>query len=433
MNTRTRSFKLNSEEKKIVGLTALGGMLEFYDFVIYGIFSVYFAHQFFPGGNPILTVIKSYMIFILGYIVRPVGGVIFSHFGDEHGRKQVLIITIVLMGVSSLGIGILPTYDQIGIIAPIGLLLLRLLQGLALGGELPSTYVYISESMPNKRGTGFGVTMFGINSGLLLGMIINQILNSVLTPAELSAYGWRLPFIFGGLLCLISYSIRKTLHETSAFTKMQDKPSLPILYLLVHHLPQVMAGIAITAIMSGMVVVAVVFMPTYLHDMLNVNNAFISRIMPLVMLCNIITIYCTGQIANRLSPQVIMGGLLLLCAILIPLSYWLISGDQTSLMAGLIILGILEGMAAMMVPLMICNFFPTKIRLTGVALCYNVGFTLFGGLAPIIISSLINSGYNIYYTPMIYLLVIVAICGLGLFVNIYFDKRVPRLQFGEAS
>ena len=110
------SIKLTNKEKKIVRLAALGGMLEFYDFIIYGVFSVYFAQQFFPGDNSLLAIIKSYVIFILGYIARPIGGILFSHIGDEHGRKKVLIITIVLMGISSLAIGLLPTYEQIGII-----------------------------------------------------------------------------------------------------------------------------------------------------------------------------------------------------------------------------------------------------------------------------------------------------------------------------
>jgi MFS family permease len=411
----THSLKLNKQETKIVRLAALGGMLEFYDFIIYGIFSVYFAHQFFPSGNPLLSIIQSYVVFILGYVARPVGGMIFSHLGDEHGRKQVLIITIVLMGAASLGIGILPTYNSIGIAAPILLLLLRLLQGLALGGELPSTYVYISESLPKKQGSGFGITMLGVNSGLLLGMLINQALNFMLTPAELSAYGWRLPFIFGGLLCLVSYRIRKTLQETSAFNKIHDKPPFPIIYLLKHHFPEFITGTAITAIMSGLVVVTIVFMPTYLHDILKVNNTFISYSIPLAMLCNTVMIYYTGQLANKISPHTILGCLVWVSMALIPFSYWLISNNSHAIVIiGLIILCLLEGIAAMIVPLIICSLFPTKIRLTGVALCYNVGFTLFGGLAPVIISSLINAGYNIYLTPIIYLLTVVAICGFGL-------------------
>lgn len=225
------NLTLTKQEKKIVTLAALGGMLEFYDFIIYGIFSVYFAHQFFPGGNEIVSIIESYVVFILGYIARPIGGIIFSHVGDEHGRKKVLIITIILMGLSSLGIGLLPTYGQIGIFAPIGLLIFRLLQGFALGGELPSTYVYINESMPKKRGTGFGITMAGVNSGLLLGMIINHSLSLTLTAQQITDFGWRIPFIIGGVLCVLSYKIRQSLQETAAFERIENKPDFPIIYL----------------------------------------------------------------------------------------------------------------------------------------------------------------------------------------------------------
>lgn len=407
--------RLNKEEKKIVRLAALGGMLEFYDFIIYGIFSVYFAHQFFPSSNPLLAVVKSYIVFILGYIARPIGGILFSHIGDEHGRKRVLIITIVLMGASSLGIGLLPTHDQIGITAPILLLSLRLLQGLALGGELPSTYVYISESMSEeKRGTGFGLTMVGVNAGLLLGMLINQLLNLGLSPAQLSAYGWRFPFIFGGLLCIISYQIRKTLSETSAFIKIQNKPAFPIYSLFKDHFPHILIGISLTSIMSGLVVVAIVFMPTYLNEILGIDNEFISFMMPIVMLCNLVVIYYTGKLANRVNPRKILACLLLISALLIPCSYWLLSKNHSLMFAGVLILIMLDGVAAMLIPLIICTLFETPIRLTGVAFCYNIGFTLFGGMAPVLISTLINLGYNPYLIPVIYLLLIVVICSVGL-------------------
>lgn len=409
------SVKLNKEEKKIVRLAALGGMLEFYDFIIYGIFSIYFAHQFFPGDNPLLSVIKSYVIFILGYVARPIGGIFFSHIGDEHGRKRVLIITIVLMGASSLGIGLIPTYEQVGITAPLLLLSLRLMQGLALGGELPSTYVYISESMPQKQGIGFGITMFGVNFGLLLGMLINQLLTLILSSADIEAYGWRLPFIFGGLLCIISYRIRQTLSETSAFAKIHNKPTFPLWSLIKNHFPQVLAGIAITSIMSGLVVVTIVFMPTYLNEIVGIDTTFIGQSMPLIMLFNVAAIYFTGRIANEVSPQYILTTLLIASLLLIPCSYWLISRQAPiPLFIGMVILGILEGMAAMLVPLIICTLFATPIRLTGVAFCYNIGFTIFGGAAPALISAFINLGYNSYLTPAIYLLFIIAICSYGL-------------------
>lgn len=406
-------LSLNPQEKKIVGLAALGGMLEFYDFIIYGIFSVYFAHQFFPSGNELLSVIESYVVFVLGYIARPIGGIIFSHVGDEHGRKKVLIITIVLMGISSLGIGTLPTYEQIGWLAPVGLLILRLLQGLALGGELPSTYVYISESMTKKRGSGFGITMTGVNSGLLLGMLINQLLNLLFNAEQLTAYGWRIPFIFGGALCLISYKIRQTLHETAAFERIEDKPAFPLAYLFKNHFPQMIAGIATTAIMSGLVVVAIIFMPTYLHQMLKIDNKLISHIMPVAMILNVITIYVMGKIANHSTPFKILLNLLIACAILTPISYWLII--NSSIVIGVSILAILEGIAAMIIPMLLTFLFPAKVRLTGVAICYNVGFTIFGGMAPIIISSAIKSGISIFVAPVAFIMIIVTVCAVGLY------------------
>ncbi len=408
----SNQFRLNPQERKIVGLAALGGMLEFYDFIIYGMFSVYFAHQFFPSDNQLLSIIESYVVFVLGYLSRPLGGMLFSHIGDEHGRKKVLIITIILMGISSLGIGLLPTYNQIGIIAPIGLVIFRLLQGLALGGELPSTYVYISETMPEKRGSGFGITMVGVNSGLLLGGLINQLLNHIFTPAELGSYGWRIPFILGGVICLISYKIRQTLHETAAFKRIEDKPEFPLAFLFKHHLPQMIAGIATTAIMSGLVVVAIIFMPTYLHGILKVDNKVISLIMTVAMISNVFTIYILGKIANTTSPYIILRNLIITCIILIPCSYWLI--DSQFYAAGTIILAILEGAAAMIIPYLMTCLFPAKIRLTGVAMCYNIGFTIFGGMAPIIISSGIKAGYGIYATPLIYMLCILIVCAVGL-------------------
>ena len=408
----SNQFRLNAQERKIVGLAALGGMLEFYDFIIYGMFSVYFAHQFFPSNNQLLSIIESYVVFVLGYLSRPIGGMLFSHIGDEHGRKKVLIITIILMGISSLGIGLLPTYQQIGVIAPIGLVVFRLLQGLALGGELPSTYVYISESMPSKRGSGFGITMVGVNSGLLLGSLINQLLNFAFTTAELTSYGWRIPFILGGVICLISYKIRQTLHETAAFQRIEDKPEFPLAFLFKHHFSQMIAGIATTAIMSGLVVVAIIFMPTYLHNILKVENRTISLIMTFAMLSNVLMIYILGKVANTTSPYIILRNLLIASVILIPFSYWLISLQFYA--AGTIILATLEGAAAMIIPYLVTCLFPAKIRLTGVAMCYNIGFTIFGGMAPIIISSGIKADYGIYATPLIYMFVIIIVCAVGL-------------------
>lgn len=414
MKALSTTINLNIKERKILTLASLGGMLEFYDFMIYGIFAVYFAHQFFPGGNPILAVIETYVVFVLGFIARPLGGIIFSYIGDEYGRKKVLLITVTIMGVSSLSFGLLPTYSQIGIAAPILLLCLRLIQGLALGGELPSTYVYISESLPDKKGKAFGITIAGVNAGLLLGIAINAVLNIFLTPSELSLFGWRIPFILGGGLCLISYFIRKTLHETAAFIKIREKIKFPLKHLLKYHWSQFFTATFIVAMIGGCGVVVNVYMPTYLHVVLKIENTLISKVMLIMMLVNLVVVYISGNLVDKISATKLLGFYLVIAMPLIPCAYWLIS-NGVSLITGVMLLGVLQGAVFPVAALLITDIFPAEIRLTGVALAYNMGNMLFGGMAPIIISLLIKRGYGVALSPAFYMLSLVLICLLGLY------------------
>lgn len=396
----TKTTKFTALEKKILFLSSLGGMLEFYDFVIYGIFSAYFANQFFPGHDTLMSIIESYVVFVLGYLARPIGGIFFSHIGDEKGRKQVLIITVVLMGVSSLGIGVLPTYASIGIFAPILLLVLRLLQGLAIGGELPSTYVYVRESIPHKANLSFGIIMSVIVSGLLVGMIINFILTRVFNHQQLVDFGWRIPFFIGGALCLISYKIRQQLHETHAFEAIKNKPEFPILHLFKHHTQAVVAGTIITAVLAISIVTFIIFMPTYLLKILKLSPAIVGSNTLYLTIVTLIAAFYTGYIVEKfhLNPNKTFKNISVLAIILSGAAFFMFQSGYSLLMP-MIILGIIVGLFTALSPAIITTLFPTEVRLTGVALCYNLGFSIFGGLAPIVITSIIRDGGNIYLAP----------------------------------
>lgn len=398
------NHKFTATEKKIIALASLGGMLEFYDFVIYGIFSVYFASQFFPSHNSLMSIIESYVVFVLGYIARPIGGIIFSHIGDERGRKQVLVVTVVLMGLSSLGIGLLPTYNTISVAAPILLLGLRLLQGFALGGELPSSYVYIKECIPHRATMAFGIIMSGIVSGLLLGMIINFIISSLLSAPQISSFGWRIPFILGGFLCLVSYKIRQQLQETLAFERITDKPKFPIIYLLKHHLSSVLIGTVVTATLSATIVVFIIFMPTYLQKILKIDHHFVSIAALLITLITCVIAFLTGLFGEKLklNSNLVFKRATMICVFLVAICYYLIS-THAFVLGSLITLGIVTGIFTALSPAIITTLFPTKVRLSGVALCYNIGFSVFGGLAPVIIASCIDVGLNKFLTPVIYI------------------------------
>jgi len=411
-------FNLTLSERRIVTLAGLGGMLEFYDFIIYGIFSLYFANQFFPSSVALMSIMASYLVFILGYITRPIGGIIFSHIGDEYGRKQVLVITIVLMGLASLLIGILPTYQQIGIAAPILLISLRLLQGLAIGGELPSTYVYVTESITHKSGTAFGTVMGLTVFGLLIGMLLNVLLTTWLNLQQLTDYGWRVPFILGGALCLVSYKIRKTLHETTAFSKITKKSKFPLFDLLKNYPSQVLVATALTATLAASIIIFVVFMPTYLGKIVTLEVGTTSHMMVWVILVVIFSSLIMGRISNHFAPTILLKFVLILEIMLVGPSYYFISHHIYILLC-LFTLGVLTGALSALVPAIISTLFPAQVRLSGVALSYNLGFSIFGGLAPVIITLCIKNGANIYLVPVIYIWII---CLLALFGLMFMNK-----------
>lgn len=411
-------IKFTAQEKKVLILSSLGGMLEFYDFIIYGIFSVYFAHQFFPTHDSLMAIIESYVVFVLGYLVRPIGGIIFSHIGDEKGRKQVLITTVVLMGVSSLGIGLLPTYASIGIFAPILLLVLRLLQGIAIGGELPSTYVYVSESIARYRSSSaFGIVMSGIISGLLLGMIINFIVSHNLTHEQITNFGWRIPFFIGGAICLISYKIRQQLQETKAFKGIANRPIFPILAVFKYHLkPLIIATIA-TGTLAFSIVTFVIFIPTYLLKIVKISPSLASTSSLITIIVGAVITVVTGYLIEKLGINLKKAfcRLLLISLVIVAIAFFMLSQSINNIIIPMILLGMIVGFFTITAPDFITQLFPTEVRLTGVALGYNLGFTIFGGLAPIVITSIIRSGNDKFMVPaicsiIIYILGIIAIC-----------------------
>lgn len=409
----TQSQTLNKEEKKILGLSALGGMLELYDFAIYGTFAIYFSKQFFPSHNQYITLLETYMIFLLGFILRPIGGIIFSHIGDEIGRKKVLVYTIFLMGLSSLGIACLPTYAQIGVFAPILLLLMRLLQGLAVGGELPTTYVYISEAMSNKRILAFGVTMAGVISGYLFAALINFTLTRLFSIDALNNYAWRIPFFIGGIICFISFKIRQSLRETKAFQEIMSKPKFPLLDVFKSYKPQLVAGIILSATQQIFSIVGIIYMPSYFSSILKLKLSDVGNLMPVALLISVMVIAFAGYACRRLKNinQVMLISLLISLIATVS-AFYLIHADLISL--GYVVLMVAHGLVALFIPLYITLLFPAHVRLSGVAISYNISAAALGGTAPIAITLLIKQTGLIYLIPAVYisLFLLLAIVGV---------------------
>lgn len=397
------SVKLNSEQKRIIWLSSMGGMLEFYDFTIYGLFSVYFAHQFFPRFDNFAAIIASFSIFVVGYVVRPIGGIIFSHIGDEIGRKTVMILTMILMGIASLGMGLLPTYDKLGIWAPILMVLLRLIQGLAIGGEIPSMVVYVAESIPDNKPFAMGGIFTGALSGLVPGMLIDKLITHYLTVEQVNSFGWRIPFLLGGFLCFIGYQIRRKLHETAAFKNLERRDRFPFAELINHHLGKVFIGIGLVSIMATPIILVILFMPTYLTKILTYTAEQAADAVLIATLVLMSTTYMMGYIASKFSPYTLMRNCTVLLVLAGAACYFMLA-NQYNLTIAIVIFAIFQGFLVTIPPVLLSNLFPVHIRLSGVALSYNLGFVFFGGLTPIVITTIVKHTGLVYIAPFLCML-----------------------------
>jgi hypothetical protein len=265
------SNALGASDYKTLALSALGGTLEFYDFVIYVFFATVLGALFFPADMPDwLRQLQTFGIFAAGYLARPVGGIVIAHFGDIFGRKRMFTLSIFLMAAPTLVIGLLPTYASIGVAAPLLLLAMRVLQGAAIGGEMPGAWVFVGEHVPAKRyGFGIGMLTSGITGGILLGSLIAVAINRHYSPEQVSDFAWRIPFILGGVFGLVSVYLRRFLHETPVFKELAGRKTvareLPLRTVLREHRLACVYVALLTWVLSAAIVVVVLYTPTYLQ------------------------------------------------------------------------------------------------------------------------------------------------------------------------
>lgn len=402
---------LTSNERKIVVLSSLGGLFEFYDFAIYSLFSIYFATHFFPTENQFLSIIQTYAVILLAYIARPLGGIIWSFVGDRKGRKFVLVVTMLLMGLSALGIAMLPTYEQIGVLAPILLVTFRLLQGISLGGELPGVIVYISEKMQGKQGIALGFMIGGYVAGFLLAVFVDIVLNMCFSKVEIFNYFWRIPFLIGGLLCFITYMIRQKLQDSEI---NQTKTTNSLKEVMFSHTRVLFACCLVMASMASFAMVSLTFMTTYLVKILGYGTREVSNNMLIGVSISVLSCFIIGYIANRVNKFKLFNALILSGLVLTFVAFYLINHGY--LLFGLILVNVLAACFLILSPLTISSVFSLPVRLAGVALSYNFGQLIFGGIAPLFITGMIEATGNKMLSPVIYLVSCLFCASIGLFM-----------------
>ena len=346
---------------------------------------------FFPADMPDwLRQLQTFGIFAAGYLARPLGGIVIAHFGDLLGRKRMFSLSIFLMAAPTLVIGLLPTYAAIGVAAPLLLLAMRVLQGAAIGGEMPGAWVFVGEHVPARRyGLGVGLLTSGITGGILLGSLVAVAINAHYTPAQVSDFAWRIPFVLGGVFGLVSVYLRRFLHETPVFRELAQRRDvareLPLKAILREHRAASVYVALLTWVLSAAIVVVVLYTPTYLQKVHQVPAALALEANALATLTLTLGCVIVGWACDRIGTRTVMlvgwAGLLVTAY----LFYRSLPGTPASLLWHYALVGLFVGTIAT-VPIAGVRAFPAPVRFSGLSFAYNMSYAVFGGLTPVILT-----------------------------------------------
>lgn len=376
----------------------IGNALEWYDFALYGHFVHIITKLFFPQTDPYAGMIATYTIFAAGFIMRPVGAVIFGYIGDKFGRRISLSISILMMALPTGCIGLLPTYEQIGIWAPILLCIIRLLQGASIGGEFSGCIAFLVEYSPmNKRGLIGSASMVSLAGGMLLGSIVATLVSRTMLPDSFESWGWRIPFLIGILIGLIGIYVRTQLHESPIYLQAKESNSLsskPVREIVKDYLPELLLAIGIYLTVTVPFYTFTMFIKTMMIGYLGYDYDTSLTVHLITLTVAMLTMPISAWLSDKYGRKPLLKYITYGFIIFIyPIFWLLIKGGADLVMASQLVFAVLVGAYMGPMPATLVELFPTRVRFTGVAASYNFSAAVFGGTAPLIATWLIkNSG-----------------------------------------
>ncbi|HHG8582949.1 TPA: MFS transporter [Legionella pneumophila] len=387
-------MKQNTKHSIIAGL--YGNALEWYDFLLYASFAPVFAEIFFPSKIHFVSLIATFSLFAIGFIMRPIGGLLLGHYADHVGRRKALILSMSVMTISTALIAVLPDFNSWGIIAPILFSVLRLIQGLAVGGELPGSTTYLIEHMfQNRRGLAGSLVLSSAFLGIFIGALTASIFSTLFTGDSLLNWGWRYAYLLGGILGILGIYLRIKSVESPTFLKDKHTTELPAKVVFTRFKQQLFLSVIITSILAMANYVLIAYVTTFLvkSEYFLLKDALLINLIALALLTVLIPLM--GFLSDVVGRKpIFLIGLFSLCILISPFFWLLLSGSWWKALCCELLLAIVLAPINATVPTIIAEMFPTSVRASGISISYNIGQALFGGTMPLVAFTLIELSNN---------------------------------------
>lgn len=410
---------------KILFASVLGNTLEYYEFSIFAVFAIQIGQAFFPGHDSVDQILLTLTLFGAGFLSRPLGSAIFGHIGDKLGRKKCLVLTITGMSAATFGIGFMPSYNEIGVIAPISLLLLRLFQGIFIGGEGAGSAVYVLENQFKiNRNIVAGFLITSNISGILIASIVGLIITKTV---GLDSTSWRYAFIAGGIAGLVISYMRLTLPESTKFSELtnEDKKSVPLFKLFSTYWKQVLVVVSFAGFSSGVSYTVKGYLSVHFQKFMNLpaDDSFLLLMFTTVIFAILPPFW--GMVSSKYTYRTFIR-VTSICVILFYIPSFILISTQNyfSILCGLVMLALLASAICTPIYVYFSDLFPTSIRYSGVAVSFNIGITLIGGFTPVMSTYLIDFT-KLSYAPALY---IIALAVIYLVLEAYMHKRIEYFK-----
>jgi MHS family proline/betaine transporter-like MFS transporter len=393
--------------KKSILSSGIGNLLEWYDFGLYAIYAPLFSRLFFPNKDPQVALIFTFGVLAIGFLCRPIGALIFGYMGDRQGRAKTLRLSILMISLPTLIIGFLPTYQQLGVVAPILLTFIRIWQGISLGGEYSGNLIYLTESAPkNYRATVTSLAAIGANVGISLASLVSAASSYFFSEHFFSEFGWRIPYILSGALSLIVYFTRLQLQETTVFDDLKKHQKLaknPVSFVFKNNIPQVLRTIGMACMGSTFYYLCFIYMPTFLMQSLHFTFSRASMIMTFFIGLMILLVPLAGLLCDRIGRRkLLLFNAVLIALITIP-GFYFILGDNTKVVLLILLLfTIASSLEQATTSVAVVENYPATARYTGLSIGYNISNAVFGGTAPLVCEWLIDKTHFLL-APAVYI------------------------------